>query len=167
MSCTHFQCAAWAFQHLKNNYSQLVSLYLVPEVVHFMYQLCLAQAQECILEKSMMDNRKATIIAKVAVQVVDYYNQAIATLMSGTDDGTIGEIIGSRVFKVWSRYLKFKVAYHSCVSFLYQGQQAEEAQKMGERVAYYQAASEQLEEARKIAKESKGIMGQQQHEVVY
>lgn len=62
MSCTHFQCAAWAFQHLKENYSQLVSLSLAPEVIHFMYQLCLAQAQECILEKSMMDNRKSTII---------------------------------------------------------------------------------------------------------
>ncbi|GLV42515.1 myopic [Carabus blaptoides fortunei] len=162
MSCTHFQCAAWAFQHLKEHYSQLVSLSLAPEVIHFMYQLCLAQAQECILEKSMMDNRKSTIIAKVAVQVVDYYNQAISTLLAGSDEGSMGEIVGSRVFKDWSRYLKFKVAYHSCVSFLYQGQQAEEQQKMGERVAYYQAASEQLEQARKIAKNN---MGHQQHEV--
>lgn len=94
--------------------------------------------------------------------MVDYYNHAIAILNTGTEDGTMNEIVGSRVFKDWSRYLKFKVAYHSCVSLLYQGQQAEEAQKMGERVAYYQAASEQLEEARKIAK---GNMGHQQHDV--
>jgi tyrosine-protein phosphatase non-receptor type 23 len=38
------------------------------------------------------------------------------------------------------------------VSLLYQGQQAEEQQKMGERVAYYQAASEKLEEAMKLSK---------------
>lgn len=34
------------------------------QAVHFMQQVCLAQAQECILEKSMMDNRKATITGK-------------------------------------------------------------------------------------------------------
>jgi tyrosine-protein phosphatase non-receptor type 23 len=48
--------------------------------------------------------------------------------------------------------VKFKIAYHSCVSLLYQGQQAEEQQKMGERVAYYQASSEKLEEAMKLSK---------------
>lgn len=31
-------------------------------MMQFAYHLCLAQAQECILEKSMMDNRKASII---------------------------------------------------------------------------------------------------------
>lgn len=45
----------------------------------------------------------------------------------------------------------FKIAYHKCVSLLYQGQQAEEQQKMGERVAFYQAACDQFEEARKLA----------------
>lgn len=34
------------------------------ELVHFFQQVCLAQAQECILEKSMLDNRKATIIGE-------------------------------------------------------------------------------------------------------
>jgi hypothetical protein len=31
----------------------------------FKSQLCLAQAQECILEKSILDNRKPLIISKV------------------------------------------------------------------------------------------------------
>lgn len=44
------------------------------------------------------------------------------------------------------------MAYHGCISLLYQGQQAEEQQKMGERLAYYQAAFEKLEEAIKTAK---------------
>ncbi|CAG2059549.1 unnamed protein product, partial [Timema podura] len=52
----------------------------------------------------------------------------------------------------WKRYVKFKIAYHTCVSLLYQGQQAEEQQKMGERVAFYQAAAEKLEEANKLSK---------------
>ncbi|XP_069698409.1 tyrosine-protein phosphatase non-receptor type 23 isoform X3 [Periplaneta americana] len=153
LSCTHFQCAAWAFQHLKDTFPQPAGVDLAPDVMQFMYHLCLAQAQECILEKSMMDNRKATIIAKVAVQIVDYYNLALNTLeQSGSDDCSVAETVGSKIFKNWKRYVKFKIAYHSCVSLLFQGQQAEEQQKMGERVSYYQAASEKLEEAMKLSK---------------
>jgi tyrosine-protein phosphatase non-receptor type 23 len=33
----------------------------------FKSQLCLAQAQECILEKSILDNRKPLIISKVKI----------------------------------------------------------------------------------------------------
>ncbi|PNF24579.1 hypothetical protein B7P43_G03064 [Cryptotermes secundus] len=153
LSCTHFQCAAWAFQHLKDTFPQPAGVDLAPDVMQFMYHLSLAQAQECILEKSMMDNRKATIIAKVAVQIVDYYNLALNTLdQGGSEDCSLPETLGTKIYKKWKRYVKFKIAYHSCVSLLYQGQQAEEQQKMGERVAYYQAASEKLEEAMKLSK---------------
>lgn len=51
-------------QHLKDTYPQPAGVDLAPNVMLFMYHLSLAQAQECILEKSMMDNRKATIIGK-------------------------------------------------------------------------------------------------------
>jgi hypothetical protein len=33
-----------------------------PDLMQFLNYITLAQAQECILEKSMMDNRKAIII---------------------------------------------------------------------------------------------------------
>lgn len=62
MACTHFQCAAWAFEHLKNSFPQPSGIDLSPELMTFMHQLSLAQAQECILEKSMLDNRKPTIV---------------------------------------------------------------------------------------------------------
>lgn len=87
MACTHFQCAAWAFQvenflklpselhfsifiylftfvfqHLKDTYPPSTEADIAPDIMLFAYHLCLAQAQECILEKSMMDNRKASII---------------------------------------------------------------------------------------------------------
>lgn len=113
MACTHFQCAAWAFEHLKNCYPQPSGVDLAPELMIFMHQLCLAQAQECILEKSMLDNRKPTIVgmasitvyicqsllspfsfiyhyitcmyyaAKVARQIVDYFTLALNTLEQG------------------------------------------------------------------------------------
>lgn len=48
--------------------------------------------------------------------------------------------------------MKFKMTYYGCIALLYQGQQSEEQQKMGERVAYYQAAFDKLTESIKVAK---------------
>lgn len=146
MSCTHFQCAAWAFQSVKEKHHQYLLYLSLMELVHFFQQVCLAQAQECILEKSMFDNRKPTIIAKVAVQVHAYYKQSLRILESVSED-----YFRDKSYKEWIKYLQFKLSYYKCISLLFQGQQAEEQQKMGERVAFYQAASEQLEEAKKWA----------------
>nr|XP_023015123.1 tyrosine-protein phosphatase non-receptor type 23 [Leptinotarsa decemlineata] len=146
MACTHFQCAAWAFQNVKEKYQQFITYISLVQLVHFFQQVCLSQAQECILEKSMLDNRKATIIAKVAVQVHNYYRQSLSILESASDD-----LFRDKMCKEWVKFLQFKIAYYKCVALLFQGQQAEEQQKMGERVAFYQAACEQLEEAKKWA----------------
>ncbi|XP_060518621.1 tyrosine-protein phosphatase non-receptor type 23 isoform X2 [Cylas formicarius] len=157
MACAHYQCAAWAFQTLKEKYFDMVNYVSSIELVNFYQQVCLAQAQECILEKSMLDNRKSTIISKVAVQVYDYYRHASNCLKCTGDD-----TCGRQTYKEWSRYLQFKVAYHRSISLLFQGQQAEELQKMGERVAFYQSASAHLEDARKLLSTFKG---QQQKEL--
>ncbi|XP_039279943.1 LOW QUALITY PROTEIN: tyrosine-protein phosphatase non-receptor type 23 [Nilaparvata lugens] len=153
MACTHFQCAAWAFQHLKDSYPQSLGVDVCPDLMQFMQQVCLAQAQECILEKSMTDNRKADISAKVAAQIVDYYNMAANALSQTglTDEVLILELVGSKCYKAWKKYVKFKHAYYNCITLLYQGMQSEEQQKMGERVAYYQAAFDQLNEAMKLS----------------
>lgn len=82
----------------------------------------------------------------MAVQIYNYYRQSWTILQSTND-----EIVGSKTYKEWGKYLEFKIAYHKCIALLFQGQQAEEQQKMGERVAFYQAACEQLEEARKLS----------------
>ena len=70
MAVAHFQCAAWAFHSLPDKYPQDSDSDLSSEVLAFESGLCLAQAQECILEKSLLDNRKPGIIAKVCGQVV-------------------------------------------------------------------------------------------------
>lgn len=152
LACTHFQCAAWAFGHLRETFPQATSGDLAPELLIFMQELCYAQAQECILEKSLADNRKSGIVAKVTAQIVCYYNAAYTALLNAGEDGSVSDIVGSKNFKELQRYVKFKIAYLSCVLFLYQGQQSEENQKMGERVTLYQAAWDKLEEAQKECK---------------
>lgn len=149
LACTHFQCAAWAFGEIKNQFGSLLRDDLAAELLIFKQQICFAQAQECILEKSLADNRKAAIIAKVTAQVISFYNAAMTALFSQNEDGITN---GTKVYKEWSKYIKFKISYLSSVLFLYQGQHSEEQRKMGERLALFNAACERLEEAKKEVK---------------
>lgn len=51
---------------------------------------------------------------------------------------------------VSSRYLEFKMLYFNAVAYLYAGFGSEEAQRMGERVTYFQAASDKLVACAKV-----------------
>ncbi|XP_067644309.1 tyrosine-protein phosphatase non-receptor type 23-like [Eurosta solidaginis] len=161
LACTHFQCAAWAFGELRERYANVNGGgdFMTNELLVFMQQVSFAQAQECILEKSLIDNRKPNIVAKVTAQIVVYYGAALAALLTGGDDGPVAQVVDGSVFKLWKKYVRFKISYLNCILYLYQGQHAEEQQKMGERVTLYQAAWEKLEEARK---ESKGLPDQKE-----
>ncbi|XP_023170307.2 tyrosine-protein phosphatase non-receptor type 23 [Drosophila hydei] len=161
MACTHFQAAAWAYNELRERYANVNSGsdFMTNELLVFQQQVSLAQAQECILEKSLIDNRKPHIVAKVTAQIVVYYGAALAALLTGGDDGPIAQVIESSVYKLWKKYVKFKINYLHCILYLYRGQQAEEQRKMGERLTLYQAAWDKLEEARK---ESKGLPDQKE-----
>ncbi|XP_037827067.1 tyrosine-protein phosphatase non-receptor type 23-like [Lucilia sericata] len=156
LACTHFQCAAWAFGEIRERYINMDEFgdCFTTELLVFMQQVSFAQAQECILEKSLIDNRKPNIVAKVTAQIVVYYGAALAALLTGGDDGPVAHVVDSAVYKQWKKYVRFKISYLSCILYLYQGQHAEEQRKMGERVTLYEAAWEKLEEARK---ESKGL----------
>lgn len=71
ISCSHFQCAAWAFQQLNDKYPQPRETDLCHELVKYLSTVSLAQAQECILEKSIIDGRKPGIVAKVTYFFLD------------------------------------------------------------------------------------------------
>lgn len=61
-ACTHFQQAAWAFQYLRDQYPQPSGVDVCSEIVRMMQEICFAQAQECILDKSIQDTRKSSVI---------------------------------------------------------------------------------------------------------
>lgn len=155
IACTHFQCAAWALSQVKDLFPQPKGSDMSHDLLLFFVNIFLGQAQECILEKSMLDRRKSSITAKVAAQVVEYFRAAVSLLLAGSsssDSGSIQEIVGSKLTKLWKKILDFKMAYYLSVSCLHMGNQAEEAQKMGERQAWYQLAVQHLNEATSIAK---------------
>ena len=128
VACTHFQCAAWAFHALPDRYTKVYTPDISPDVLAVMSQICLAQAQECILEKSILDHRKSSIIAKVGAQVSEYYFAALHKLETSNarhltsdilllgvvpqGEDTVMESIGHKNNREWIRHIEFKLVYH-------------------------------------------------------
>ena len=48
VACSHFQYAAWSFQTIKEKYQTDPSTDLSPELMQFLYQICLAQVNYCL-----------------------------------------------------------------------------------------------------------------------
>lgn len=88
----------------------------------------------------------------IATQVLQFYRNSLALLGPSTGQDNIHETVGTKIYNNWYRYLSFKIAYIGSIVCLYQGINAEEQQKMGERVAFYQQAVDKLSEARKLMK---------------
>ncbi|XP_073915694.1 tyrosine-protein phosphatase non-receptor type 23 isoform X3 [Castor canadensis] len=147
VSCTHFQCAAGAFAYLREHFPQAYSVDMSRQILTLNVNLMLGQAQECLLEKSMLDNRKSFLVARISAQVVDYYKEACRALENPDTASLLG-----RIQKDWKKLVQMKIHYFAAVAHLHMGKQAEEQQKFGEQVAYLQSALDKLNEAIKLAK---------------
>ncbi|KAJ0182116.1 hypothetical protein K1T71_002838 [Dendrolimus kikuchii] len=79
-----------------------------------------------------------------------FYKKCLLLLGPSSGQDNIHKIIGTKLYNYWYRFLTFKANYIGCIVYLFQGMHAEEQQKMGERVAYYQQAAEKLRDAIKI-----------------
>nr|XP_055066902.1 tyrosine-protein phosphatase non-receptor type 23 [Misgurnus anguillicaudatus]XP_055066903.1 tyrosine-protein phosphatase non-receptor type 23 [Misgurnus anguillicaudatus]XP_055066904.1 tyrosine-protein phosphatase non-receptor type 23 [Misgurnus anguillicaudatus] len=147
VSCTHFQCSAGAFTYLRDHFSHNFSVDMSHQILNLNINLMLGQAQECLLEKSMLDNRKSFLVARISAQVVDYYKEACRALENSETASMLGKIQ-----KDWKKLVQMKIYYFAAVAHLHMGKQAEEQQKYGERVAYLQSSIDKLTEAIKMAK---------------
>ena len=101
------------------------------------------------------------IVAKVCSQVVEYYRQALRhmdTAGNREEHDTLGDIVGSRQLRSWRTFLEFKVAYYTSMGALHSGMVSEETQRMGERVAWYQSASDSLVLASKLGGKLEGTL---------
>ncbi|XP_060756446.1 tyrosine-protein phosphatase non-receptor type 23 [Neoarius graeffei] len=147
VSCTHFQCSAGAFTYLRDHFSHNYSVDMSHQILNLNINLMLGQAQECLLEKSMLDNRKSFLVARISAQVVDYYKEACRALENSDTASMLGKIQ-----KDWKKLVQMKIYYFAAIAHLHMGKQAEEQQKYGERLTYLQSSLDKLNEAIKLAK---------------
>ncbi|XP_043921950.1 tyrosine-protein phosphatase non-receptor type 23 [Protopterus annectens] len=147
VSCTHFQCSAGAFAYLQDHFVHSYSVDMSHQILNLNINLMLGQAQECLLEKSMLDNRKSFLVARISAQVVDYYKEACRALENSETASLLGKIQ-----KDWKKLVQMKIYYFAAIAHFHMGKQAEEQQKFGERLAYLQSSLDKLNEAVKLAK---------------
>lgn len=157
MACTHFQCAAYAFEQVNELLPGVImSKDMAKDLLLFYTHISMAQAQECILEKSISDTRKPGIVAKVAAQVSEYYTSALMILLQGSlnsdRSNSVQDIVESRDFKNWKKYVEFKISYFSCMCNFFVGISCIESEKLGQAIAWFAAAEERLGEAAKHLK---------------
>ncbi|NXX56744.1 PTN23 phosphatase, partial [Scopus umbretta] len=141
------ECAAGAFTYLRDHFPHSYSVDMSHQILNLNINLMLGQAQECLLEKSMLDNRKSFLVARISAQVVDYYKEACRALENSETASLLGKIQ-----KDWKKLVQMKIYYFAAVAHLHMGKQAEEQQKFGERVIYFQSALDKLNKAIKLAK---------------
>ncbi|VDK88000.1 unnamed protein product [Litomosoides sigmodontis] len=149
---THFQCAAYPFEQIRDsmNAVKYSAVDFDPSVLTFYVNILLAQAQECLLEKSIIDHRKNTVIAKIAIHLRDVYMQCREHL----DFTGLNDILSSK-YKEWLRTCVVKSEMYEAIAMLHLGLQAEDDDKMGFRVSYFDCALEHVTAAMKQMEKDK------------
>jgi tyrosine-protein phosphatase non-receptor type 23 len=148
VSCTHFQCAAGAFDHVKEHFASVSSTPdLGSEMMAFLTSLMLGQAQECMLEKAMHDGKKGNITSRLAWQVSNYYSTSLLL----TESQTIEKVVGKRA-KSWQKHCKAKMLYFMSLAQMFASTASADQNKGGERVAYLKLASSNIADALKLVK---------------
>uniref|UniRef100_A0A914XZ19 BRO1 domain-containing protein n=1 Tax=Panagrolaimus superbus TaxID=310955 RepID=A0A914XZ19_9BILA len=150
---SNFQCASWPFECLRDklNASKFASSNFEPELLTFFSQILLVQAQECLIEKAIFDNRTNVIVSKLARYAAETYFELKIRL----DQDTLSDYILNSKLKTWKRLCEAKAHFYEAIKRYYLGQQCCEDEKHGESVAHLAAALEQIKEAQKVVQKDK------------
>ncbi|KJH44121.1 BRO1-like domain protein [Dictyocaulus viviparus] len=153
----HFQYAAWPLQHLRDNMnaSKYASIDFDKELLTFFINVLLGQAQECLLEKSLIDHRSNIVVTKLAVHLRDRYQECLRHL----ENSNLCDYVSSKKFKLWSRTCAIKSEMYGSIAMVHMGCHADEEKRMGARYGYYKIAEEHLTSIIKLAeKEDRDAM---------
>jgi hypothetical protein len=99
-----------------------------------------------VLEKSVTENRKHSIKAKISDQIVDYYK----IVLTNSEKSELQNNVGSKKAKEWKQYCTFKLNYYTGLSNYYSALASAELNKYGEAIGYIQVAETKLGECVKM-----------------
>ncbi|VDO83638.1 unnamed protein product [Heligmosomoides polygyrus] len=94
----HYQYAAWPLQYLRDkmNASKYASVDFDKELLTFFVNVLLGQAQECLLEKSLIDHRSNLVVARLAIHLRDRYQECLRHL----ENSNLCDYVSSQKYKV-------------------------------------------------------------------
>jgi len=132
------QSAAGIFAHLKDGVVAAIEQEPTPdleaETLHVLTNLCLAQAQEMVVQKAIKDNMKDNIIAKLAGHADDLFAEVMKLMQK--------ESVRALWDKEWLALVSGKQALYNGLSQFHQSKVCNAAKSVGEEISRLQYAQE-------------------------
>lgn len=131
-SCNFFQHAAGCFKYIDK---EIISDFrgtppddISSTSLRALVSLMLAQAQECIWQKAMMEHMKPGTIARLALKVAEYYESA------STEHKHDGATTRSIFTNQWQTYMQLKTAYFNAVAQYHKANECISQGRYGEEI---------------------------------
>ncbi|KAI7860663.1 BRO1-like domain-containing protein [Circinella umbellata] len=123
-SCNFFQNAAGCFKYIEkeilSDFRATPPIDLCVDAMQTFIALSLAQAQECIWQKAVMEHMKHGTIARLAIKVADFYETIL------THDISYFPTEWKRHFQIKASYFNAVAQYHKANECISQGRYGEE-----------------------------------------
>ncbi|KAI9023694.1 BRO1-like domain-containing protein [Phycomyces nitens] len=130
-ACSYFQQAAGCFKYIQREIvpdMRVVPMCDVsPEVLGTLIHLMLAQAQECVWQKAMMEHLKHGTIARLAIKVADFYESVLKD-------------IPSCIPEEWQTYTRIKASYFVAVAQYHKANECISQGRYGEEIGRLRVA---------------------------
>lgn len=94
----YFQTSAGMFLYINDHFLHPPSVDMSRDSIKVLADLMLAQAQECFIEKAIVENRKGAIVAKLAM--------CLSSMYGNINDGLANPALKNQFRKAWVELLK-------------------------------------------------------------
>eukprot|EP01134_Creolimax_fragrantissima_P003648 CFRG3648T1 len=145
--CSYLQGAAGCFKKLADQFENAPSADLSEPILKILQSLMLAQAQEMILERSVLDGGKPGVRARVSKQCGVFYSDVVVGIANIEERGGAWEELTKKQLRGWWDTVKVKAKMFNSLAYLYSSQHAEEDMRFGERVSMSKVALLHAKEA--------------------
>jgi hypothetical protein len=142
-ACTNLQIAAGIFGHISDKFLHAPTNDMSHDVLVVMSKHMLAQAQECFVEKTIADNKKPTIIAKIGRHAAVMYEELYQELKANVT-------IKNYLPKQWFVNFELKSKYYEALCHYYKGINAEAESNIGEAIARLGIAEKAIKDCVKL-----------------
>ena len=158
VACKKFQEAAGVFSYIKEHLSMRTDaphpLDISPDSTKMLEQLMLAQAQECVFEKAMVEGKSEGVCARLGKQCGLFYTEVISIIA--------GSALNSHMDKSWLNHLRSKVNYFAAESemLMAEAEKKKDETNIGPQIARLRFADLKIKEGEKSAKAANAFIAE-------
>jgi hypothetical protein len=139
----YYQAAAGYFKYVGDNFLHSPSVDTSRDMVSMLEELVLAQAQECFVQKALLENKKGNLISKLSKHLSFSYSAILESLAKATLSG--------KVPSSWADFAKIKAKYYQALAYYHKALYCEAESRYGDVVAFATLADTACKELVKLA----------------